>query len=206
MSDFLWDILMETITEAEFLQWAGQKGMGLDEKYPHSAVLSYKPDMEQDRFWEVPFKPERRPYFILSMLSLLGNWESCYVWRHLGCWPQSAHPNRINDQVELHILKGLGLPLGTGDVVVFSRKEINQLITLIFSTTIFGWSVGEDIYIVPDDARHILQTDHHGVIHVSFRSTDDMSRFVVAMEESGFPLPEDIPDETFKRPKWMDDN
>ena len=195
---------METITEAAFLQWASEKGMGLDEKYPKSAVLSYKPDMEQDRFWEVPFEPERRPYFILSMLSFLGDWNTCYVWRHLGSWPQSANPHRINDQIELQILKGIGLPLGTADVVIFSRDEINQLITLMFSTSIFGWSVGEDIYVVPDNTRYILQTDHHGVIHVSFRSTDDMDRFVAKMEESGFPLPEDVPDETFKRPKWLD--
>ena len=75
----------------------------------------------------------------------------------------------------------------------------------MFSTSIFGWSVGEDTYVVPDNTRYILQTDHHGVIHVSFRSTDDMDRFVAKMEESGFPLPEDVPDETFKRPKWVDD-
>jgi hypothetical protein len=196
---------METVTEAAFLRWASEKGMGLDERYPKSAVLSYTPDMEQDRFWEVPFEPERRPYFILSMLSFLGDWNTCYVWRHLGSWPQSANPHRINDQIELQILKGIGLPLGTADVVIFSQDEINQLVTLMFSTSIFGWSVGEDIYVVPDNTRYILQTDHHGVIHVSFKSTDDMDRFVAKMEESGFPLPEDVPDETFKRPKWLDD-
>lgn len=198
-------LVMENITEAAFLQWAGERGMGLDEKYPDSAVLSYDPDLEQDRFWEVPLEPERRPYFIHLMLSLLGNWSTCYVWRHLGSWPNAADPRRINDQIELQILTSIGLPLGTGDVVVFSRDEINQLITLIFSTTIFGWSVGDDLYIVPDNAKYILQTDHHGVIHVSFKSADDVAPFVAKMNECDFPLPDDVPDETFKRPKWLDD-
>jgi hypothetical protein len=123
---------METITEAAFLQWTSERGMGIDEKYPHSAVLTFKPDMDQDRFWEVPIEPERRPHFILSMLLLSGTWNTCYVWRHLGTWPRSADPQRINDEIEIQILKGIGLPSGPGDVVVFARDEISQLITLIF--------------------------------------------------------------------------
>jgi hypothetical protein len=43
------------------------------------------------------------------------------------------------------------------------------------------------------------------VIHVSFKNTGDMDRFIATMENSGFPLPEDVPDETFKPAKWMDD-
>ena len=134
------------------------------------------------------------------MLSFSGNWNTCYVWRHLGSWPNSADPDRINDQIELQILKGIGLPLGTGDVVAFSRDELNQLVTLIFSTTIFGWSVGQDIYIVPDNAKSILKISHHDAIHVSFKDCDDIGGFVPKMDERGFPLPEDVPDETFKRP------
>ena len=179
--------------------------MGLDDQYPESAVLSFKPDLQQDRFWEIPSNPEQRPYFVASILSLLGNWNICYVWRHLGSWPDSADPNRINDQIEIQILRGIGLPLGTADVVAFSRAEFNQLVTLIFSTTVFGWSVGEDLYIVPDHAQHIVQTDHHGVIHVSFKRSEEISSFVAEMDGRGFPLPEDVLDETFKRPEWMKD-
>lgn len=197
---------MKTLTETTFLQWALDRGMGLDERYPKSAVLSYKPKLEQDRFWDIPSEPERRPYFILSMLSFLGSWGTCYVWRHLGRWPNSADPTRINDQIELEILRAIGLPLGTAAVVAFSRDEINQLVTLIFSTTIFGWSVGEDIYIVPDNAKFILKVSHHDAIHISFKSFDDISDFVAKMDERGFPLPEEVPDETFKPPNWMEDN
>jgi hypothetical protein len=196
---------VQSLTEKSFLKWANDRGMGLDDQYPESAVLSFKPDLQQDRFWEIPSNPEQRPYFVASILSLLGNWNTCYVWRHLGSWPDSADPNRINDQIELQILRGIGLPLGTADVVAFSRAEFNQLVTLIFSTTVFGWSVGEDLYIVPDHAQHIVQTDHHGVIHVSFKRSEEISSFVAEMDGRGFPLPEDVLDETFKRPEWMKD-
>lgn len=195
---------MKTLDEAEFLAWGDGEGLCLDPRYPHSAVLVFKPDPQQHRFWEVPAEPETRPYFLQSFLELMGDWQECYVWRHLGSWPDRAEPRRINDVVELQILKGLGLPLGTADIVRFARADVAGLITLMFATTVFAWSVGEDLYIVPDHARFILQTDHHNVIHVSFREPADVGKWVSTMEERGFPLPEDLPDSTFKRPEWMD--
>jgi hypothetical protein len=121
----------------------------------------------------------------------------------LGSWPESADPSRINDVVERQVLKGLGIPLGTAHVVAFSREELDKLVTLVFSTTIFGWSVGEDLYVVPDHARAFLQTDHHEVIHVVCRDAGDVQRWVEGMERDGFPLPDAVPDSTFKIPCWM---
>jgi len=194
---------MKTLTEAAFLAWADGAGLCLDPQYPESAVLVFRPDLQHDRFWEIPAEPERRPYFILALLELIGDWQECYAWRHSGSWPEFADPLRINDVVEWRILKGLGLPLGTADIVKFERAELDKLVTLMFSTTVFGWSVGEDLYIVPDHARFIVQTDHHNVIHVSYRSSADVDEWVSQMEERGFALPEEVPDSTFKRPDWM---
>ena len=171
--------------------------------YPNSAVLSFVPDPDLDRFWEVPEEPERRPYFIELMLKVIGNWQSCYVWRHLGRWPEEPNYQRPNDKVEYQILSGIGLPMGTADIIMFENKDLDKLVTLIFSTTIFGWSVGEDLYIIPDNAQYILKTDHHGVLHVSFRNHEDIDKSMMELNEEGFSLPGEIPDPTFKRPEWM---
>jgi len=194
---------MKNLTEQDFLEWANTHGLGLDEKYPEAAVLTFKPPLNQDRFWNVPPKPEIRPHFIALLLGLMGDWKSCYAWRHLGSWPESVDPLRLNDNIELQILKGVGLPLGTAHIVAFAREEMSQLVTVLFSTTIFGWSVGEDLYVVPDHALYIMKVSHHEVIHVSFRHSEDLLRFVEEMNRQGFPLPADVPDETFKRPAWM---
>src|SRR5262245_57822161 len=194
---------MRTQREDEFLGWAERSGFQIDPRYPHSAILTFRPDLQLDRFWEVPIEPERRPYFIASLLACMGDWQACYVWRHLGSWPRSVDPERINDVVELLILDGLGLPLGTNAVVEFSRAEHDRLVTLLFNTTIFGRSVGDDLYVVPDHGRHVLQTDHHGVIHVSFRTEDSLNLCVDEMARRGFPLPGEVPDFTFKQPDWM---
>jgi hypothetical protein len=125
------------------------------------------------------------------------------VWKHVGSWPQSAAPERINDVVQLRILDGLGLPLGTNAVVEFSRAEHDRLVTLLFITTIFGWSVGDDLYVVPDHGQHVLQTDHHDVIHMSFCTEESLDLCVDEMERREFPLPGEVPDSTFKQPGWM---
>jgi len=194
---------MKTLNEGDFLEWARVHGLVVDAGYPKSAILSFDPNPGLDRFWIVPAAPERRPHFIASLLRLMGEWKSCRVWRHMGSWPSSADPLRINDVIELCILRGLDLPLGTADIVEFEASELDKLVTLMFSTTIFGWSVGEDLYVIPDSGRYLMQTDHHDVIHVSFRQDVDLERFVRGMEDAGFPLPDEPPDSTFKQPDWM---
>jgi hypothetical protein len=105
--------------------------------------------------------------------------------------------------VEYQILKGLGLPAGTADVVEFTHAESTVLLTLLFSSTIFGQSDADDLYVVPNHAQYLLQTDHHHVIHVVFRDSEDVEPLVSQMAERGFPLPDELPDETFKKPPWM---
>jgi hypothetical protein len=95
------------------------------------------------------------------------------------------------------------LPLGTNAVLEFSRGEYDTLLTLLFATTIFGLTVGDDLYVVPDHGRHLLQTDHHGVVHVRFRTENSLTHCVEEMARRGFPLPDEILDETFKQPPWM---
>jgi len=194
---------MRYLNEGRFLAKLKGLRIELDERYSQSASLTFVSRPEIDRFWAVPPEPERRPALIQSILELIGEWDSCYAWRHLGGWPGGADRSRINDVVEYQILKGLGLALGTNEIVEFDRSEIDELTTLLFSTTIFGWSVEEDLYIVPSHGRYIAKTDHHSVIHVSFRTQRDCDEFVAEMETYGFSLPDKPPDATFGTPKWM---
>jgi hypothetical protein len=194
---------MKRHDETSFLRWAADRGIALDPRYPESFVLQFVHGAGDARFWSVPSRPERRPYFLGSMLELMGNWKSCCVWRHLGGWPREVDPLRINDVVEHQILTGLALPMGTADVIEFAAAESAALITLLFSTTVFGWSVGQDVYVVPDHGRCLLQTDHHEVVHVDVRDSTDLASWVSEMEKRGFALPEDVPDPSFKRPVWL---
>jgi len=194
---------MKTHKEKQFLKWATDHGMGLDERWPDSAVLTFKPAAHLDRFWETPSEPERRSYFLSLMLDLMDKWKACFVWRHMGSWPSEPDPQRINDRVEYQILNGIGLPMGTADIVEFDRSETDRLVTLLFVTTVFGWSVGEDLYVVPDHAQFIMKTSHHAVVELAFRNEQAMKLFIAGMKKEKFNLPDDLPDATFKKPEWM---
>ena len=197
---------MRSLSEENFLVWARSNGLLLHPSYPKSAILSFPIESSESRFWCVPASPERRPYFLSSLLDLMGDWNSCFVWRHMGSWHSTDQINlqRINDVVENQIHKGLGLPLGTADILEFTRQDLPALLTLLFATTVFGWSVGEDLYVVPDHTRFFLEISHHEVVHVEFRQSQDIPDGVSLMSGRGFNLPEDIPDNTFKRPDWME--
>src|SRR5687768_613944 len=109
---------MRTLPQDDFLQWAAGQGLALDPEYPQSAVLGYLSGSDS-RFWLVPPEPQRRPYFLALLLDLMGDWKTCFVWRHLGRWPDARQIKLcpgINDIVELRILRALGLPLGTDAV------------------------------------------------------------------------------------------
>lgn len=194
---------MKMCGEASFLKWAAERGIGPGEGYPRTARPVFKPDAKLDRFWLVPEKPEARPYFLSLMLQLMGDWKSCFAWRPMGSWPAEPYPNHTS-QVEFQILKGIGMPMGTADILEFDRGEIDPLLTLLFSTTVFGWSIGEDLSIIPDHAQFIMLVYHHGVVYVDFRNEGDLERFVNQMSKAEYPLPDRVPDGTFKRPNWME--
>jgi hypothetical protein len=177
----------------------------IDPAYPHSVVLGFVPPSNVSRFWGVPAQPECRPIFIASLLDLLGDWSFCFAWRHLGYWPAAADIEklRVNDVVEHRLLSAIGMPMGSDHVVEFRREEGDNLVALMFLTTIFGWSVGEDLYVVPDHARTIVKVSHHNVVEADFRDARAMEGWVSEMEKRGYPLPSEPPDATFKRPDWM---
>jgi len=194
---------MKGIKEKKFIEMIRQKGMSVDSRYPESAELTFQEGSEISRFWEIPEEARRIPYFVDTTLAALDPWESIYVWKHMGSWNTSVDGERLNDDVQAVLYKGIGITENNADVLVFRRNELAELVALTFNQLLFGWHVGDDLYIIPDHGRQMMKTDHHDVVHVSFRDKATMEKFIIAMAEKGFELPEDIPDDTFKRPDWM---
>jgi hypothetical protein len=202
---------MRAESENDFLEWAHEFGIALDPEYPQSAVLRFEGLVRTSRFWDIPGEPERRSYFFVSLLEAAGTWQSCAVWRALGSWPDlppgsaldGSDPLPLNYRVDARLLAGLGLPLGTGEVVWFRRDEADSLLALMFTTSVFGWSVGEDLYVVPDNGSCVMKVGHHGVVYVDLREPGDVHAWVALLGERGFCLPDEIPDATFKKPDWM---
>jgi hypothetical protein len=91
--------LIDTFSEAEFLSWATARGIAFHPAYPKVAILNFADTQSASRFWEVPPEPERRPFFLSALLDGMGEWSTCFVWRHSGSWPSSGddEPRSINN-------------------------------------------------------------------------------------------------------------
>jgi hypothetical protein len=90
-------------------------------------------------------------------------------------------------------------------VAKFKANEKPKLIASLFATMVFGWTVSDDFFVVPDHGKQFMYTDHHGVIHVCFSEDQMIEPFITHMAKAKFLVPEELVDETFKKPDWMDD-
>lgn len=194
---------MDIIPTDEFFAWAAGCGIVPDVPPPESSWLSFQADIGGERFWVIPERAAGLPFFVNHILSGLEAWNTCYVWPRGGQWVDDRERDRIKDQVYAAILQGAGVPLGERCALRFSANELDRLVTLVFARLVFGWSVPDDVFIIPDHGRQIVQTDHHDVVHVRFRDGAMLGGFIEHMASEKYLLPEEPPDGTFKRPDWM---
>lgn len=193
---------MKTHTVDSFLKWAQSHGIGFNPQYPKSSSLIFTSAPPLSRFWLIPREPERRPYFLETILRAIKPWSSAFVWR-LGGWPSPPEKDAMNEAVEYQILEGLNLPMGKSDVVEFDLQDKGKLLTMLFSSTVFAWSSPDDCYVVPNHGQCFLKLSHHDVIHITCRDPKDLEQIIATMDEEKFPLPKEVPDGTFKVPDWM---
>jgi hypothetical protein len=193
---------VKAYTVEEFLDWARERGLRPDSRYPGSTYPTFAPNPDLYRFWEFPRDAATRPRFLSRMLGLAGPWQSCFV-RRLGGWPVPDATLGAGERVAHQILTSLGLPMGTEHIACFDVSEVDALLSLLLVSTIFGGSALDDLFLVLDPPRYLLKTEHHGVMQVCFRSRADLDDYVRAMETTRFPLPSSAPDEAFRPQSWI---
>jgi hypothetical protein len=193
---------MNWIDKEKFFDIVRQKGIRVELR-PDCAYLCFEADPKISRFWETPKEASEIPYFVKTILDALDVWDSAYVWKHFGSWVFGARGKYLNEDVQAVIYRAMGIGDRDGDILQFNKGDLTELVTLIFNQLVFGWNVEDDLYIVPDHGKQIVQTDHHKVVHVSFSDEATMKKFADKMAGEGFALPKDPPDETIKKPDWM---
>ena len=191
---------MKPIPAEEFLSWAAQRGIHADE----AKLFRMLPNRDHARFWVFPPDPAMLPYFVATLLDGLDEWATAFLWPRSGSWPEYGKSQSKNEAVRDVVLRGLGVPSGFSGAMQFDRKEEDALITLLFVYLIFAWCVDDDLVLVPDHGRQLLQTDHHDVIHAECLSEVRIQQLIAHMASEGYDLPTELPDDTFRRPIWME--
>ena len=199
---------MDLVDANDFLAWCRGHGIGPDERYSEPRCLVYTERPRHARFWDVPARAAQVPHFVAHLLAGGGDWSHCQVWPRGGAWPRDdvrlpAAEDGPGDCVRGIILGAAGVPPGYRGAVRFGREELGQLIAVLFAQVVFGWTVSDDLFVVPDHGRLFLHTDHHDVVHVEYAGEGAVGPFIEHMARGKYALPEELPDETFKRPDWM---
>lgn len=130
-------------------------------------------------------------------------WSSCWLWFRYGWWPDLDSPCDNKEEVRAILLCGAGAPSRLEGAARFERGERDRVLAVLFARMALGWCVRDDDYVFPDHSRAFLATDHHDVVHAQFRDRTLLQPFVRHMEANGYRLPLDVPDWTFRRPRWV---
>ena len=193
---------MQKVSDTDFLSWAATHGIVPDTRYHEPRSLVYVPE-GPTRFWEFPDLPAAWPAFVDRVLTGMEPWSACYVWPRGGRWPRAVALKGPDDAVREAVLRAAGIPLDFTGAARFEAGERDLVLTLLFVYMAFGGCVLDDLFVVPDHGRQFLMTSHHEVIHVHTADGCPIEGLIGHMAGAGFRLPTELPDETFKRPKWM---
>jgi hypothetical protein len=191
---------VDAVDSHDFLRWAASAGIGTDPRYPESGCLSLLPPRDHARFWVVPRDPATWPRFSDCILDGLDPWEGVFLWPRSGTWPAAGEGGSLNERIREVILRGAGVPAGWAGALRFLDWEADAVVAVAFACLAFGW---DDLFLIPDHGRQLIQTDHHGVVHVACGSEPRVAEFVARTAAEGYELPTDPPDWTFRRPAWM---
>jgi len=189
---------MQLIPQAEFI--ARMKALGLAAEEAPSRLGFGRYD-ETDRFWLWPWPPPDLLGLLSAMFRHVAPDAYCEAWRPGGSWHE--HEPTFIESTREYLLGGLSIPTEHCGALRFVRGEFPALAALLIAFAMGGWCIDDDVCLVPDHARYLIRLSHHGVVHVECRDPSLVGPLVTHMLAEGYPLPTEVPDETFKTPRWM---
>jgi hypothetical protein len=181
-------------------RWIAEAGIVPDPRYPSSAQLVYRDALDLSRFW-LP-RDADLPGFISAALAAASD-DGPY-WLH----PRGGGPFHFTDpsfreeQINA-VLSAVHVPGDAEGGIGFTTAQLGPLLLLTTAYFTFGWCVGTDLEIIPDNRSCVLMLGHHSTLAAHFPNQATLDRFVAAMSASGYQLPDHVPDATFKTPPWM---
>ena len=193
------------ISHQQFLDWLQSRGIGIDPAYPDSEEISFVESLnvsKSSRFWCFPECTHRWMNFVATLMACCEPWERLCIWPQHGNWREIDTSQILGRQMAV-MRNNVGVPSGFKGGLIVDREELAIAETILFTCLSFGWRAYLDVYLIPDHGRHIIRTDHHEVVHVTFGEQQELDEFVERMAQAGFHLPKLLPDETFRPVDWI---
>jgi hypothetical protein len=168
-----------------FRKWASERGVTVEAQY--AARLMFAGD-QVIREWRPPPVPSDLEGFVSTLLNAASSTGPFWLYRRGGGSWYEDEESPLSDQNRNRIMAITGVSRDFEGALGFRTEEWRDLLLIILTFYVFGWEVGGDLQIVPEDRECILQTSHHGPVEVRFANEARMRAFVQAMAAKRFPV------------------
>jgi hypothetical protein len=180
---------MQILEDVRFLGWLQQRGIIAD---PHAGTgdrLTFAEGTPVDRLWRPAGIVSDVPGFVHAALDGALQGGPWWLWRRGGGpWmDEFGEEGGLRNASLDRLLEGLGYG-GASGALRLGIKEMPDLWLIVNAFFVFGWSVGEDLYVVPDDCSCILVFSHEGWLEGRFPDAARADAFAAGLGRLATPV------------------
>ena len=170
---------MRILNADSFIEMLEQKSIGFDKRYSPPYCLTYlNRSME-----EVSLCLDDIEYDVINFLDELvmqiGPWNSGWLWKRIPVWNyESSAENESKNYIWKILIHEGFIPVDYSGAIEFKETEKKQLVRILFAQLMLGLSVYDDVCFIPDHMSVILSCDHHKMIRLDFKDTQEKVKFM----------------------------
>jgi hypothetical protein len=181
---------MQILEDVRFFGWLQQFGIISDPLWGTGDRLTFAEGPPVERRWRPAGIVSDVPGFVSAALDAAQAGGPWWLWRRGGGpWmDEFGSEGGLRNASLDRLLEGLGYG-GASGALRLGIKEMTDVWLIVNAFFLFAWSVGEDLYVVPDDCSCILLFSHEGWLEARFPDearaaafTDDVSQVANRME------------------------
>ena len=173
---------MQILEDVRFFGWLQQRGIIADPERGTGDRLTFAEGGTEERRWLPGGIVSDVPDFTWALLNAAMQGGPWWVWRRGGGpWmDEFGDEGGLRNASLDRMLGALGYGGGSG-ALRLGVKELPDLWLIVNAFYRFGWSVGEDLYVIPDDCSCMLLFSHEGHVEGRFPSAERADAFAAAL-------------------------
>jgi len=179
---------MQILEDDRFFGWLRQRRIISDPKWGTGDRLTFA-EGAVERRWRPDGIVSDLPGFVDSVLTAAMPGGPWWLWRRGGGpWMDEfgAEGGLRNGSLD-RLLEALGFG-GASGALRLGIKEMPDLWLIIHAFFVFAWSVGEDLYVIPENCSCVLLFSHEGWVEGRFPDEAHAGTFADAISPSANPL------------------
>ena len=172
---------MQLVAEDEFVRWTAGVDIARHPRFPLNLAFVQTPDNYQS--WLPTGRITDLPGFLQTAVGIASRDGATLLYRKGGgSWYEDADAP-IGNQIIDRVLEALEVPRDFAGALSFEGAEWRDLYLVISTFFVWGWSVGEDLYIIPKNGSCMLMTSHHGELFAMCPTVEALARFEAEMAQ-----------------------